>query len=229
MESVGATCNNWTTSWSFVNHDEKFVVFGQWDIHKDGLILNTKWSGPGKKQALEHIQLVESGEYQLKTFPMQHEVSESGSAKIKGFEPILEDKNLIFVGESWYALNKYLIEEMPTAEEVIKPELYIEGATKRISVNSYERNPKARAKCIEHYGCRCYVCKFDFQKAYGEVGKNFIHVHHEVSLSKIRNEYEVDPLNDLKPVCPNCHGIIHRTQPALPINELIELLKKQSK
>ena len=33
IESFGATCKNWTWSWSFVNHDEKLVIFGAWDDH----------------------------------------------------------------------------------------------------------------------------------------------------------------------------------------------------
>ena len=37
----------------------------------------------------------------------------------------------------------------------------------------------------------------------------------------------IDPIKDLIPVCPNCHGIIHRTRtPALP-DEIRNLIKKQ--
>ena len=67
------------------------------------------------------------------------------------------------------------------------------------------------------------ICGFDFEAFYGELGKNYIHVHHIVPLSKINKEYSVDPKNDLVPVCPNCHAMIHRTEPALTI----DALKKQ--
>jgi len=53
-----------------------------------------------------------------------------------------------------------------------------EGAKKTITVNVYERNPLARKKCIEYWGCVCLVCGFDFSEYYGELGEGFIHVHH---------------------------------------------------
>jgi len=224
IESIGATCKNWNWSWSFVNHKDKFIVFGLWDVHKDGKIFDEKWKGAGRKQSLEHIRLVEEEGYQLKTFPMQYSENEDGVAKIKGFERVLEDKFLAGVSGCWYALSdEFDLElEIPVTEEVSEPESYFEGATKTISVNAYERNPKARAKCIEHYGCKCFICKFDFHKVYGEIGKNFIHVHHEVALAEIKETYEVDPIKDLKPLCPNCHAIIHRTRPAIEVKELID-------
>lgn len=53
------------------------------------------------------------------------------------------------------------------------------------------------------------VCGFDFGKFYGDEFEGKIHVHHIKSLSEINEEYEVDPINDLKPVCPNCHLALH--------------------
>lgn len=98
--------------------------------------------------------------------------------------------------------------------------LYLEG--KRIQKLSYfyERNSEAREKCILHYGYSCQVCGIDFKQKYGEIGKNFIHVHHKKPLSEINQEYLIDPIIDLIPVCPNCHSMIHRTVPALKIEEL---------
>jgi predicted restriction endonuclease len=101
-----------------------------------------------------------------------------------------------------------------------------EGAKQKIIINRYERNSEVRKKCIEHYGYLCYVCGFDFQHKYGKLGYQFIHVHHKVALSEIREEYVVDPIQDLIPICPNCHSIIHRTKPALSIEELKSMLKE---
>jgi len=42
IESVGATCDNWNWSWSFVNHKDRFVVFGLWDVNEDGKIFDDK-------------------------------------------------------------------------------------------------------------------------------------------------------------------------------------------
>ncbi|WP_017232909.1 HNH endonuclease [Pandoraea sp. B-6] len=85
-----------------------------------------------------------------------------------------------------------------------------EGAAQTVMVNRYERDPQARRQCIDHFGARCQVCGLDFEKAYGELGKGFIHVHHLLPLSTIGSEYVVDPVRHLRPVCPNCHAMLHR-------------------
>ncbi|MCK7546225.1 HNH endonuclease [Marinobacter bryozoorum] len=99
-----------------------------------------------------------------------------------------------------------------------------EGAVTKVQVNAYERNPVARSICIEHYGCSCVVCGFDFEQKYGDIGKGFIHVHHLRELASIGTEYQVDPLKDLRPVCPNCHAMLHRRRPAFSIEELLKQL-----
>lgn len=108
----------------------------------------------------------------------------------------------------------------------VDPEVkYSEGKTKQVLVNSYERNQLARTKCIEHYGLNCQVCDFNFNQKFGELGKDFIHVHHIVDISTIGNEYSVNPIEDLIPVCPNCHSMLHKKKPAYTINELKQIIK----
>lgn len=101
---------------------------------------------------------------------------------------------------------------------------YPEGAATRVMVNKYERSSAARKACIEHHGTRCAACKIDLGEIYGSRGQGFIHVHHLKPLSEIGERYTVDPINDLVPVCPNCHAIVHRAEPMLAIGELVELL-----
>lgn len=108
----------------------------------------------------------------------------------------------------------------------VTDEEYFEGAAKSVVVNAYERNPKARAECIAHYGCTCSVCNFDFNKKYGEIGHGFIHVHHLKELSLIGKEYVVDPVADLRPLCPNCHAMAHMTKPAMPLEDLKRRLQE---
>jgi len=114
-------------------------------------------------------------------------------------------------------------------DEVASPSQFLEGATRQVSVNSYERNPDARQKCIELFGCRCAGCGFDFEAAYGELGSGFIHVHHLKALAEIGREYEIDPVSDLQPICPNCHAMIHRGEPMLTIEQLRELIQTRVK
>ncbi|MFB4899568.1 HNH endonuclease [Enterobacter asburiae] len=106
------------------------------------------------------------------------------------------------------------------------PETFYEGAVKQIKVNKYERSKTARDKCIDHYGYQCSVCNMDFEKTYGETGKDYIHVHHITPISEIGERYKLDPVNDLRPVCPNYHAMFHRQKPSLTIDELKATMAK---
>ncbi len=85
-----------------------------------------------------------------------------------------------------------------------------EGIKKQITVNKYERSSLARAKCVEFHGHNCQICGFDFEKIYGVLGKEFIHVHHIKPIHTIGSKYKIDYVKDLIPVCPNCHAMLHR-------------------
>jgi 5-methylcytosine-specific restriction protein A len=119
------------------------------------------------------------------------------------------------------------------AEEIIiKRELYTslpqstitEGSRKIAISKRYERSIVAREICINKHGYRCAVCDIDFVKKYGSIGKDYIHVHHKVSLSDIAEEHIVKPEIDLVPVCPNCHAMLHRREPPFTIEELKKMM-----
>jgi len=248
LQSVGAKSTNKYWSWSAVNEDEKLVIFGAWDVHtKDGreMILSEDWrlsekgnKQPGFTDAYRNLQLVEGHGYQLKTYPMILEEIDDGEwtrAKIKEFIPILHDRKLIKSGSAWYAVDKNASPSLfPDEEDLVESDddsegPFIEGAKKQITVNAYERSATARKKCIEHHGCYCAVCGLDFTHLYGGLGEGFIHVHHIKPLSEINREYILDPINDLIPVCPNCHAMIHQTKPVKGISEMkriVEIGKK---
>ena len=115
-------------------------------------------------------------------------------------------------------------------DEIINPDEIFEGAKKTVVVNKYERDGKAREICIAAHGCRCSVCGMDFEKMYGETGRGFIHVHHIIPISTIGEEYKLDPVKDLVPVCPNCHAMLHRgvDNITLTIEELKEVIKRNN-
>jgi 5-methylcytosine-specific restriction protein A len=104
--------------------------------------------------------------------------------------------------------------------------VFVEGAVRTIRVNAYERDRRARQACLDHFGYDCVCCGFNFERTYGPLGRGFIHVHHTVPLASIGHSYEVDPIRDLVPVCPNCHAIIHspHPEPALSIAAMRELV-----
>ena len=106
---------------------------------------------------------------------------------------------------------------------------HTEGATKQVSVNAYERSAKARSECISYYGAICYVCDFDFSEVYGkELGAGFIHIHHLVDISSIGKEYIVNPREDLRPLCPNCHAMVHKRKPAMHQDELKKVISENA-
>ena len=103
-----------------------------------------------------------------------------------------------------------------------------EGAITRVEVLRYERSAAARAACLEHFKYRCQVCELNFEERYGEVGRDFMHVHHIVPLHEVADipDYRVDPIKDLRPVCPNCHAMLHRPRDrTLTVEELRDLLQ----
>lgn len=145
----------------------------------------------------------------------------------EGYDQSKKEGKFLRIGHGLYRLaSGGGQKEFATPDEVPFDENYVEGATKTITVNYYERNPAARAKCISHYGTKCTACGFDFEKTYGELGRAFIHVHHIVPLSELKGSYKVDPVRDLRPVCANCHAVIHRTTPALSVEAVIDALKR---
>jgi hypothetical protein len=111
-------------------------------------------------------------------------------------------------------------------EEITPVEHFDEGHVKTIIVNKYERSSTARNKCIEKHGVMCSVCGFSFIEKYGELGQDYIHVHHIIPVAKIGKQYKVNPEKDLRPVCPNCHAMLHRYEPCISIEELKKLVIK---
>ena len=101
-----------------------------------------------------------------------------------------------------------------------------EGALVTVKANKFERNQKARRECVAKKGYQCSVCGRDFEATYGEIGKNFIHVHHLTPISTIGKEYELNVDTDLVPVCPNCHYMLHRKDPPYTIEELKDILSE---
>lgn len=87
-----------------------------------------------------------------------------------------------------------------------------EGARTQVTANRYERDPRARQECLDHHGTSCNVCEFNFRDKYGEIGTDFVYVHHRVPVAVRARKglYLLDPKRDLIPLCGNCHAIVHR-------------------
>ncbi len=112
-------------------------------------------------------------------------------------------------------------------EEIADPATVIEGAKRLITVNAYERDRSAREICIRKWGTTCFACEFNFRSVYGELGEGFIHVHHLTPISAIAEAYVLTPESDMRPVCPNCHAMLHRHDPPLSIEELRSVIGQE--
>lgn len=165
----------------------------------------------------------------LKQLPMVHwDTPASGMSVPPKSLPILE--------RLWSTINpqqkKSTVEQEDEflSEEVVSNASYPEGASRIVQINAYERNTEARRLCIKKWGTRCHVCSFSFPEKYGPLGEQFIHVHHLVPLSSIKKRYHLDPISDLRPVCPNCHAMIHRrSSEPLSIAELKAIISSTAK
>ena len=114
-------------------------------------------------------------------------------------------------------------------DESISPEIW-EGAVETTIVNRYERDRRGRSLCIAYYGYTCAACDQKLSELYGEVADRLIHVHHLVPLSTINAEYSLDPIHDLRPLCPNCHAVAHlRNAHPYSIGEIREMLIRKTK
>jgi 5-methylcytosine-specific restriction protein A len=112
----------------------------------------------------------------------------------------------------------------PRPDERTTTENFSEGTLLRDLANEFKRNAGARKACIAHYGLACAACGFEFGARYGAVAASYIHVHHLTPLSAIRSEHRVDPFQDLRPVCANCHTVIHMRAAPYTIEEMKTML-----
>lgn len=115
------------------------------------------------------------------------------------------------------------IENELIAEEI--EEGFPEGSLVKVLANKYERNRYYRTLCINFHGITCKVCNFDFKKFYGAIGDGFIHIHHITPVSKLGPSYMINPIEDLVPVCPNCHSMLHTSDPPLTIENLRQIME----
>ena len=150
----------------------------------------------------------------------------------KDFAPKMKFTKL---GQGEYELEfiKEDVLDIDIKEELSIPSIELEGLTegeKLYRINKfYERNPKNREEAIKHHGVTCSICGFNFEKEYGELGKDYIEIHHKTPLYTLDKEVIINPEEDLIPVCANCHRMIHRDRENFKtIEEIKNLMKSKN-
>lgn len=120
-------------------------------------------------------------------------------------------------------------EEVITVVDVEDCKGRSEGRLKAYYTTLHERNPKNRKAAIRIHGTDCKVCGLNFEKKYGELGKNYIEIHHKRPLYLTKENIPINVKTDLVPVCPNCHRMLHRYKDRmLTVEELKEIIENQS-
>lgn len=135
---------------------------------------------------------------------------------------IIADWATLSAGMFLSLLNVELCDDAVDEQECLR----FEGGAKEVTSRRYERNRVNRQLCLSENGYSCKICGFDFEKVYGELGSQFIHVHHIVPVSGMKEEYLLNPRTDLIPVCPNCHAMLHREDPPLTPEQLKTVMVK---
>lgn len=112
----------------------------------------------------------------------------------------------------------------PATGDIDPAEEFIEGGRHIRQHMQTERNPVLRARAREFWRLRlgqlkCIACGFDFKQRYGPLGADFIEMHHESPVAALSGRSVLTP-KQLKPLCANCHRIVHRQQPMLTIRRL---------
>jgi 5-methylcytosine-specific restriction protein A len=154
------------------------------------------------------------------TLAEQHWSTESSGISIRsGVQNELE--------ELWFKFitNKHTNQHFET-DYGVQGEILLEGSRIEVRQTIYERNPYARKVCLKTHGYSCKVCKFNFEESFGAIGKEFIHVHHLKKISTIGTIHIIDPVKDLVPVCPNCHAMLHKENPPMEIEKLINIINE---
>lgn len=101
----------------------------------------------------------------------------------------------------------------------------VEGRLTETIILRRQRNSLSRERCLEESGYKCYVCGFDFEKYYGEIGKGFLEVHHKRPMSTYEEEHEI-PQSELVALCSNCHSMVHRKKDIIDVDELKRMIEK---
>lgn len=237
VEKQGATCANWTWSWSFINEEKKFIMFGVWedfDSPDGGVILGRSWDkdnngrhANGYEQSRKHIERITRDDFSLLIFRQYARLDRNGNPieprKIVKIDESLELRFLLEEVDGWYAIKAPT--SPSTNPEALTQRVFEEGEVATIIARSAERNPAARKACLEFHGYGCTVCGLSMQERYGPAGEGVIHVHHLNEMALSTGRREVDPQKDLVPVCPNCHAVIHTRRPAYSPREVRDMLE----
>ena len=178
-----------------------------------------------ERHKLSRVRIFWSTELQNKLAPLSQSAQKQSA---RFYRQDTEHYQLSFLHPETIAADKNELQD--TSEEQPDGKSIREGRKTYVYSTKYERSPKNRLAAIKIHGTKCMACGFDFEKFYGEQGKDFIEVHHVKPLHEVNGEMEVNPETDLICLCSNCHRMIHRDpHHTLSLEELKQIIAENRK
>lgn len=104
---------------------------------------------------------------------------------------------------------------------------FFEGHPIATQTTRYERSDGARRACLAQHGYACQACGFSFGVTYGTVASHYIQVHHLNPLSAMGSAGASDPINDMVPLCANCHAVAHFRNPPYTVEDIRNFISKE--
>ena len=93
------------------------------------------------------------------------------------------------------------------------------------------RSQRLRDAAVDYYSdsgrIPCHACEFDFSSAYDVIGQGYVQIHHLIPVSFLSGEPLdlEEALANVRPLCANCHQMVHTKRPPLPIEEIKSRLR----
>lgn len=147
----------------------------------------------------------------------EYQITVAGSQYV---EKNIDNLKYLFTTDFAYSDIKEGLNTIKTSEKIQHfYEFVSEGEARFYHTKSYERSKKLRDYAIEHFSHNglivCNCCGFEFKSFYGErFGKSGIEIHHMKPIfmyGGVSVKQTIDKaLENLLPVCPNCHRVIHK-------------------
>ena len=120
-------------------------------------------------------------------------------------------------------IEKNIVVEKYNNRSVVSQSALKEGQEKFIQEYKYNyRNRRLVDDAKKRWKTSCWVCGFNFFDKYGDFGKDFIEIHHLLPINEGMRQTSTE---DLRPICSNCHRMIHRKKKMLTIQELKEIIE----
>ncbi len=167
-----------------------------------------------------------------------HAITESGIAFLQANIDALE---YLFSGDFNYDdvqssfTNRPITGEQKQKILIYDENLVIEEGIRRVkNIQVYDRSKRLREAAIRYHTInghlKCSACSFNFYVVYGEKGKGYIEIHHQKPIFQYEDhdiaKFIEQAIQNVAPVCSNCHRMIHREKNApMPVEKLKQLVE----